>query len=59
MNTLDPYIAMEFDLRDLKGISNETLDLHIGLYKGYVKQANLLQQQLHDVSDSEKQNSEN
>ena len=31
------YKAKEFKLSGLKGISDETLKMHFGLYEGYVK----------------------
>jgi superoxide dismutase, Fe-Mn family len=39
MNT---YNARQFDLSGLKGISDETLEMHFKLYEGYVKETNNL-----------------
>ena len=39
---LSPYRAREFDLSGLKGISDETLEMHFKLYEGYVKETNRL-----------------
>lgn len=36
------YKAREFNLSGLKGISDETLDMHFKLYEGYVKETNKL-----------------
>jgi superoxide dismutase, Fe-Mn family len=36
------YKARQFDLSPLKGISDETLDVHFKLYEGYVKETNNL-----------------
>lgn len=36
------YTALTFDIPELTGISRETIDLHLGLYAGYVKHANLI-----------------
>jgi superoxide dismutase, Fe-Mn family len=36
------YKARQFDLSSLKGISDETLDVHFKLYEGYVKETNNL-----------------
>jgi Fe-Mn family superoxide dismutase len=36
------YEARKYDLKDLHGISNETLELHFKLYAGYVKGTNTL-----------------
>jgi Fe-Mn family superoxide dismutase len=35
-----PYQVKRFDLSGLTGISDETLKMHLTLYKGYVKEAN-------------------
>jgi Fe-Mn family superoxide dismutase len=38
-----PYIAKDFShLKGLTGISDQTLEIHLALYAGYVKNANLL-----------------
>ena len=36
------YKAREFNLSGLKGISDETLEMHFKLYEGYVKETNKL-----------------
>jgi Fe-Mn family superoxide dismutase len=40
------YAPKKFDLSGLKGISDNTLQVHFGLYEGYVKNTNLLNDQL-------------
>ena len=40
------YKARKFNLSGLKGISDETLKMHFGLYAGYVKNTNLLMEQI-------------
>ncbi|MGH7829966.1 MAG: superoxide dismutase [Candidatus Binatia bacterium] len=40
------YKAKRFNLSGLKGISDETLEMHLGLYEGYVENTNLLNEQL-------------
>ena len=46
------YKAREFDLSNLKGISDETLDMHFKLYEGYVKETNKLNEKIAEfVSD--------
>ncbi len=40
------YTPKKWDLKGLTGISDHTLDLHFGLYEGYVKNTNLLNEQL-------------
>lgn len=39
------YTAKKWDLSGLKGISDATLEMHFGLYEGYVKNTNLLNEQ--------------
>jgi Fe-Mn family superoxide dismutase len=36
------YTARTFDLPELKGLSKKQIDVHLGLYQGYVKHVNLL-----------------
>ena len=36
------YEALTFEIPELSGISHETIDLHLGLYAGYVKHVNLI-----------------
>ena len=40
------YEAKTFDIPALDGISQETIDLHLGLYAGYVKHVNLIREQI-------------
>jgi superoxide dismutase, Fe-Mn family len=40
------YKAKKFTLSNLQGISDETLKMHFGLYEGYVKNTNLLMEQI-------------
>ncbi|MGH7826291.1 MAG: superoxide dismutase [Candidatus Binatia bacterium] len=42
------YKARDFSLSGLKGISDQTLEMHFGLYQGYVKNTNLLLEELKD-----------
>ena len=48
--TQNPYKQRSFDLHGLKGISDQTLEVHFGLYAGYVKNTNLLNEQLVDLT---------
>jgi Fe-Mn family superoxide dismutase len=41
-------------LSGLQGISDHTLEVHFGLYEGYVKNANLLNEQLSELADKGK-----
>lgn len=43
------YTAKDFNLSDLTGISNETLEIHFTLYKGYVTNTNLLNEKLSEM----------
>ena len=40
------YTTQTFDLSGLKGISDKTLEMHFKLYDGYVKETNLLNEQI-------------
>src|SRR2546423_8783555 len=42
MGSIDSYKARQFNLSNLKGISDETLEMHFKLYEGYVKETNKL-----------------
>ena len=44
--TQQSYTAKKFDLAALQGISDQTLQVHFGLYEGYVKNTNLLNEQI-------------
>jgi superoxide dismutase, Fe-Mn family len=44
------YKAKDFRLSGLQGISNQTLEVHFGLYQGYVKNTNLLTEQILEMT---------
>jgi Fe-Mn family superoxide dismutase len=46
MSTTDTYKARQFNLSGLKGISDETLEVHFKLYEGYVKETNNLSERI-------------
>src|SRR3712207_461746 len=46
MSSTGPYQARQFNLRGLKGISDQTLDVHFKLYEGYVKETNKLTEKI-------------
>ena len=46
MSTTDSYKPRQFNLSGLKGISDETLELHFKLYEGYVKETNNLSEKI-------------
>jgi Fe-Mn family superoxide dismutase len=43
------YIPKKWSLAGLQGISDATLEMHFGLYEGYVKNANLLNERLAEI----------
>ncbi len=43
------YKARQFNLSGLKGISDQTLELHFKLYEGYVANTNLLNERIADL----------
>ena len=42
MSSIATYEARDFNLSNLKGISDQTLEMHFKLYEGYVKETNKL-----------------
>lgn len=40
------YEALTFDIPELEGISKDTIDGHLGLYQGYVKNVNLIREKI-------------
>lgn len=40
------YEALTFNIPELTGISKESIDLHLGLYQGYVKHVNLIAEKI-------------
>lgn len=51
------YEPLTFNIPDLEGISNETIEDHIGLYKGYVKHVNLIREKINAYSNDTDNNS--
>jgi len=43
------YKAKQFNLSGLKGISDQTLEMHFKLYEGYVKETNRLQEKISQI----------
>jgi len=43
------YTAKTFNLSDLNGISNQTLEMHFKLYEGYVTNTNLLTERISEI----------
>lgn len=50
------YEPKKFNIPELDGISQETIDLHLGLYQGYVKHVNLINDKIkafsHDMENN-------
>jgi Fe-Mn family superoxide dismutase len=52
MSSFGSYTARQFNLSDLKGISDHTLEIHFKLYEGYVKETNKLTEKISEfISD--------
>lgn len=54
MKAYEPYKAHSFDLHQLNGISDKTLEMHLKLYEGYVKATNKLRSQLFEIIKDKK-----
>jgi Fe-Mn family superoxide dismutase len=48
------YKAKDFNLKGLTGISDKQVEVHLGLYKGYVNNTNLLNERLADLFKQDK-----
>jgi Fe-Mn family superoxide dismutase len=53
-STVKPYTPKKWELCGLHGISDATLEMHFGLYEGYVKNTNLLNDRLRAIRESGK-----
>src|SRR5436305_12420696 len=53
------YKPKSFNLSGLNGISDQTLEMHFGLYAGYVKSTNLLTEQLAELTKNKKASATN
>lgn len=49
MTTQQMYAPKDFQLSGLNGITDKTLEMHLALYRGYVKNTNLLIEELADM----------
>jgi Fe-Mn family superoxide dismutase len=47
------YVARTFDLPQLKGLSTKQMEVHLGLYQGYVKHVNLIRSQIAKLKEGE------
>src|SRR3982074_340209 len=48
--TARTYVPKKWNLTGLQGISDKTLEVHFGLYEGYVKNSNLLNEQITELT---------
>src|SRR5439155_10955365 len=53
------YKPKSFNLSGFNGISDQTLEMHFGLYEGYVKNTNLLTEQLAEMTKNKKASATN
>src|SRR2546427_2799955 len=53
------YKPKSFNLSGLSGISDQPLEMHFGLYEGYVKSTNLLTEQLAEMIKNKKASATN
>ncbi|MFC1730838.1 superoxide dismutase [candidate division KSB1 bacterium] len=49
------YKEQQFNLPILEGISEKQIDIHLGLYKGYVKHVNLVRDKIHELETEDKE----
>ena len=49
------YEVKKFDIPNLKGISEKTIEEHLKLYEGYVKHTNLILEKINELKDDENQ----
>ncbi len=47
------YEARKFDLPELTGISKKQIEVHLGLYEGYVKHVNLIMEKIAAMRDAD------
>lgn len=50
-NLFNMYETKTFEIPELEGISRESIELHLGLYAGYVKHVNHIHAELQNVND--------
>ncbi|MEK7120917.1 MAG: Fe-Mn family superoxide dismutase [Patescibacteria group bacterium] len=54
---MQKYEERQFDLPELQGISKKQLEAHLGLYSGYVKHVNLIDEKISELEMDETKNS--
>jgi Fe-Mn family superoxide dismutase len=58
MIKIEPYKVRPFQLSGLNGISDQTVEVHLKLYEGYVKETNRLTEEIHGFLQDGKVNQE-
>lgn len=51
------YTEQKFNIPDLNGLSTKQLEVHLGLYAGYVKHVNLIREKIHELEADKEKNS--
>lgn len=49
------YQEQTFNLPQLEGISEKQIEVHLGLYRGYVKHTNLIREKIHELEAADKE----
>lgn len=49
------YTEQQFNLPKLEGISDKQVEIHLGLYKGYVKHVNLIREKIAELESEDKE----
>jgi len=49
------YQEQQFNLPELEGLSRKQIEVHLGLYAGYVKHVNLLREKIHELETEDKE----
>lgn len=49
------YKEQTFNLPSLTGLSEKQIEVHLGLYKGYVKHVNLVREKIHELETEDKE----
>jgi len=47
------YVARQFNIPQLAGLSQKQMEVHLSLYQGYVKHVNLIRSQITELKESE------
>jgi len=50
------YTEQKFNIPDLSGLSAKQIEVHLGLYGGYVKHVNLIREKIHELEANKEKN---